>query len=69
MIAWGHLIVIHLTYVNLACWAKMTTLPFIEKGEHANGLLDLMHRDVCGPMSIHARGCFIFFITFINDHS
>ena len=32
-------------------------------------ILDLIHTDVCGPMSIHARGGFIFFITFIDDHS
>ena len=28
----------------------MTELPFIGKGEHAYGLLDLMHSDVCGPL-------------------
>ena len=31
--------------------------------------LDLIHYDVCGPMSTHANGGFIYFITFINDHS
>ena len=25
--------------------------------------------DVCGPMSIHAKGGFICFITFVNDYS
>ena len=67
MVAWGHLIVIHLTNVNLACQEKMTKFPFIRKGECANGHLDLMHTNVCGPMSIHARGVFIYFITFIDD--
>ena len=47
----------------------MTKLPFIGKGEHANGHLNLMHMDVCGPTSIHARCGFIYAITFINDHS
>ena len=47
----------------------MTKLPFVGKGESANGLLDLIHTDVYGPMSIHARGGFIFFITFVNEHS
>ena len=46
----------------------MTKLPFIGKGELANGQLDLIHTDVCGPMSIHARGGFICFITFFNDY-
>ena len=39
------------------------------KGEHAYGSLDLIHFDVCGPLSINSRGCFIYFITFIDDHS
>ena len=37
---------------------KMTKTPFSRKGERATGLLDLIHTDVCGPMSIHARGGF-----------
>ena len=48
---------------------KMTQLPFTGKGEHANEPLDLIHSNVCGPMSIHARGGFIYFITFIDDYS
>ena len=48
---------------------KMTKLPLKGKGEHANGPLDLIHTNVCGPMSIHARGGFINFITFIDDYS
>ena len=48
---------------------KMTKLPFKGKGERANGLLDLIHTDVCGPMSVHARGGFVYFITFIDDYS
>ena len=47
----------------------MTKLPFMGKGEHAYGQLDLIHSDVCGPLSINARGGFIYFITFIDDRS
>ena len=59
----------HLTHVNLACWAKMAKLPFMEKGEHGYGPLDLIHFDVCGLFSINGRGGFVYFITFIDDHS
>ena len=45
----------------------MTKFPFKGKGEHVNGPLDLIHTNVSGPMSIYARGGFIYFITFIND--
>ena len=39
------------------------------KGERADRLLDLIHIDVCGPMSVHARVGFVYFITFIDDYS
>jgi transposase InsO family protein len=48
---------------------KMTKAPFTNKGTRANGLLDLVHTDVCGPMSICARGGYSYFITFTDDHS
>ncbi|KAL0445522.1 UNVERIFIED_CONTAM: Transposon Ty2-DR3 Gag-Pol polyprotein [Sesamum latifolium] len=35
----------------------------------ANSLLDLVHTDVCGPLSIPARGGFSYFITFTDDRS
>ena len=33
---------------------KMTKLPLKGKGERASGPSDLIHTDVCGPLSIHA---------------
>ena len=48
---------------------KMTKLPFKRNGERAGGPLDLIQTNVCGPMSMYARGGFIYFITFIDDHS
>ena len=47
----------------------MIELPFMGKGEQAYGPLDLTHYDVCGLLTIIARGGFIYFITFIDDHS
>ena len=32
-------------------------------------MLELVHSDVCGPMSIQARGGYEYFITFVNDYS
>ena len=31
--------------------------------------VELSEIDVYGPMSVHARGGFVYFITFIDDHS
>ncbi|KAL0411607.1 UNVERIFIED_CONTAM: hypothetical protein Slati_3750400 [Sesamum latifolium] len=48
---------------------KMTKKPFVGQNAIANGLLDLDHTDVCGPLSTPARGGFSYIITFIDDHS
>ncbi|KAL0462952.1 UNVERIFIED_CONTAM: Retrovirus-related Pol polyprotein from transposon TNT 1-94 [Sesamum latifolium] len=47
----------------------MTKKPFVGQSAIANGLLDLIYTDVCGPLSISARGGFSYFITFTDDHS
>ena len=48
---------------------KMAKTPFTGHGERAKDLLELIHTDVCGPMSIHARGNYQYFITFTDDFS
>ena len=48
---------------------KMMKRPFNAKGYKAKDLLELVHSDVCGPMSIQARGGYEYFITFIDDYS
>ncbi|KAL0413391.1 UNVERIFIED_CONTAM: hypothetical protein Sradi_1540800 [Sesamum radiatum] len=35
----------------------------------ANGLLNLVHTDICGPLNNPARGGYSYFITFNDDHS
>ena len=35
--------------------------------ERATDLLEIIHTDVCGPMSIPSRGGFLYFITFTDD--
>ena len=48
---------------------KMTKSPFNGSPERASDLLELIHSDVCGPMSTTARGGFHYFITFTDDFS
>ncbi|KAL0427662.1 UNVERIFIED_CONTAM: hypothetical protein Slati_2941000 [Sesamum latifolium] len=59
----------HLPTFESCLKGKMTKKPFVGQSAIANNLLDLVHTDVCGPLSIPARGGFSYFITFINDHS
>ena len=48
---------------------KMTKSPFTRKGERAIKLLSLIHTDVCGPITVSARGGYKYFITFTDDLS
>lgn len=48
---------------------KMTKRPFTAKGYRAKDVLELVHSDLCGPMTIQARGGFEYFVTFIDDYS
>ena len=48
---------------------KITKTPFSRTMERANDLLEIIHTDVCGPMSVDARGGYRYFLTFTNDLS
>ena len=43
---------------------EMTKTPFSGTMEQANNLLEIIHTDVCGPMSVEARGGHRYFLTF-----
>ena len=48
---------------------KMTKTPFSGTMERPTDLLEIIHTDVCGPMSVKARGGYRYFLTFIDDLS
>ena len=43
---------------------KMTKTPFSGTMEQATDLLEIIHTDVCDPMSVDARGKYRYFLTF-----
>ena len=45
----------------------MIKRPFKAKGNRAIKQLILVNTNVCGPMSVQARGEYEYFITFINE--
>ena len=47
----------------------MTKRPFNGKPERCTGTLDLIHTDVCGPLSVRTRNQHVYFITFTDDFS
>src|SRR5215216_3308939 len=48
---------------------KMTKTPFSRTMEQANDLLEIIHTDVCGSMSVEARSGYRYFVTFTDDLS
>ena len=48
---------------------KMTKTSFTGYRERASDILDLVHTDICGPISTQARSGYSYFITFIDDIS
>ena len=48
---------------------KMTKTPFSITMKRANDLLEIIHSNVCGPMSVEARGGYRYLITFTDDLS
>ena len=47
----------------------MTKRSFSTKGSRATEPLQLVHSDVCGPVSVQARGGYEYFVLFIDDYS
>jgi hypothetical protein len=48
---------------------KMTRTSFFGSMERVTDLLEIIHTDVCGPMSVPARGGYCYFVTFTDDLS
>ena len=46
---------------------KMTKTPFSGTMERANDLLEIIHTDFCGPMSVEALDEYRYFLTFTDD--
>ncbi|KAK1662194.1 hypothetical protein QYE76_050353 [Lolium multiflorum] len=48
---------------------KMTKTPFSGMMERATDLLEIIHTNVCGPMSVASRGGYRYVLTFTDDLS
>ena len=48
---------------------KTTKTPFSRTMERATDLLEIIHTDVCGPMSVDSCGRYRNFLTFTDDLS
>ena len=48
---------------------KNITKPFPQREHKSKEHLDLVHSDVCGPMSVHSFSGYSYCVTFIDDYS
>ena len=48
---------------------KHTRKPFTNSETRSKEILDLIHFDVCGPMSNKLLGGHLYYVIFIDDHS
>jgi hypothetical protein len=48
---------------------KYAQRPFLPSKHRSKGVLDLIHSDVCGPMSEESVSGFKYFVLFIEDYS
>src|SRR5215216_6277808 len=48
---------------------KMTKTPLSGTMERVTDLLEIIHTDVCGPMSVEVCGGYRYFVTFTDDFS
>ena len=43
--------------------------PFQKKDSKAEGVLELIHSDVCGPMPSSSISGYVYYVSFIDDYS
>ena len=58
---WNHLVANHFDACEPCLLGKMIKTPFSGTMERATDLLEIIHTDVCGPMSVDARGGYHYF--------
>ena len=62
-IIWTHLILNHLRHANHTTWARWLKGLVFSKMEQESNLLEVIHFDVCSPMSAEARSGYRYVLT------
>ena len=51
------------------CERKEHTNPFLKSNTKLEGILELIHSDVCGPMPSTSLSGYVYYVAFIDDYS
>ena len=62
----NHLVMNHFDACEPCLLGKMTKTPFSGTMERATDLLEIIHTDVCDPMTVKAHGVYRYFLTFTD---
>jgi hypothetical protein len=59
----------HEDICNGCAQGKNIKNPFPKRDNKAEGVLELIHSDVCGPMPSSSNNGYVYYVSFINDYS
>ena len=62
-------LLVQMKFVKDACFGKNIKKAFPSGDSRAQGILDLVHSDVCGPMSPASLSGCLYYVIFIDDCS
>ena len=48
---------------------KNVKSPFSSSDNKAKGILDIVHSDMCGPMTATSLSGYVYYVSFIDDYS
>jgi hypothetical protein len=51
------------------CTREERQEPVSKRDNKAEGVLELIHSDVCGPMPSSSINGYVYYVSFINDYS
>jgi hypothetical protein len=54
---------------NGCAQGKNVKNPFPKRGSKVEGVLELIHLDMCGPMPSSSINGYVYYVSFINDYS
>ena len=58
-----------ITTARVVLWGRTSGSLFQQSEHKSKEPLDLVHSDVCGPMSVHSFSGYSYYVTFIDDYS
>jgi hypothetical protein len=54
---------------DVCAQGKNVKNPFSKRDNKVEGVLELIHSDVCGPIPSSSNNGYVYYVSFINDYS